>query len=319
MKSLKNIFSKTLAVLLLAVPAFLFAQDAETPAPATLPVKKEVRKTFENPVLINNQTVESMGKKSLDFTIQHRFGTIEDENDMFGLYAPANIRMGLTYGITDRLSAGIGATKNKHYYDFNWKYVILRQTKPGGMPVTVTYFGDLARQAGSHMQFLNGDGKYTQSNRISYFHELMIARKVNSHLSLQAGGTWSYFNLIDTVSTVDNDMSRDYIGVSFVARYQFSPQSSIIAEFDLPITTWSTTTITNTGTSINGSVTELKKYYGKPNPGIGYEVATSGHQFQIFVCSAQGIIAQETRVYNSNAFFDKGVLIGFNITRQWGF
>jgi hypothetical protein len=93
----------------------------------------------------------------------------------------------------------------------------------------------------------------------------------------------------------------------------------VIVEFDLPITTWSTTTITSTGSSTNNTMTTLKKYYPKPNPGIGYEVSTSGHQFQVFVCSASGIINQENRVYNQNAFFDKGILIGFNITRQWGF
>jgi hypothetical protein len=313
MKSIKNIFSKLLATVLLSAPALLLAQDAELPA---VPVKKEVRKTFENIVLIDNQTVESMNKNSLDFVIQHRFGTITDENDLYGMFAPSNIRLGLTYGITKNLTAGVGATKNKRIYDLNWKYVLLRQTKPGGMPVTITYYGNLARQAGPHTQFLNQDNKYKQSNRISYFHELMVARKISSSLSVQAAGTWCYYNMVDTAGT---GMDRQYLGVSFIARYQFSPQSSVIAEFDLPITTWHTTTITQTGPSTNLTVTELKKYYPKPNPGIGYEVATSGHQFQIFVCSAAGIINQENRVYNQNAFFDKGILIGFNITRQWGF
>jgi hypothetical protein len=313
MKFNKNIFRIQLAAILLMVPFLLFAQEAEQ---TEKPVKKEVKKTFENPVLINNQTVEGMAKKSLDFMIQHRFGTIEDENDMFGLFAPSNIRLGLTYGILDRLSVGIGSTKNKRLYDLSWKYIILRQTKPGGFPVTITYYGNLARQAGSHTLFLNQDKEYKQSNRISYFHELMVARKVTNRLSLQAAGNWSYYNLVDTVGT---GRDRAYLGVSFIGRYQFSPQSSIIAEFDLPITTWNTTEITKTGTATNGTVTELVKYFPKPNPGIGYEVATSGHQFQIFVCSAAGIVNQEYRVFNQNAFFDKGILLGFNITRQWGF
>jgi hypothetical protein len=295
---------------------FHFAQDTQHP---TTPVNKEVKRTFENPVLINNQTVEGLGKKTLEFVIQHRFGTVNNEDDMYGLFGPANIRLGLTYGITKDLSAGIGATKNKHLYDLNWKYVLLRQTKPKGIPVTVTYYGDLAREAGAHTEFMNQDNTYKQTNRLSYFHELMVARKFNSHLSLQAAGTWSYYNMVDTASIVDNNMEHSYLGASFIGRYQFSPQSSVIVEFDLPITTWSTTTITSTGTSTNNTMTTLKKYYPKPNPGIGYEVSTSGHQFQVFVCSASGIINQENRVYNQNAFFDKGILIGFNITRQWGF
>jgi hypothetical protein len=316
MKSIKNILHAGVIAMLIALPVFLFAQDAEKPA--TPPAKKEVKKTFENIVLINNQTVESMQKKGLDFVIQHRFGTIVDENDMFGLFAPSNIRLGLTYGITKNLSAGVGATKNKHLYDLNWKYVLLRQTKGGGlgMPVTVSYYGDVARQAGAHLSFLNQEGKYKQTDRLSFFHELMIARKVTNRLSIQAAGTWCYYNMVDTVGT---GMDRAFLGTSFICRYQFSPQSSVIAEFDLPITTYNTTSVTKTGNSNNGTETKLVKYYPKPNPGFGYEVSTSGHQFQVFVCSASGIVNQENRVYNANAFFDKGILIGFNITRQWGF
>src|SRR4051812_15990406 len=119
MKTIKNISLHIFSLLLFAVPALLFAQDAETPAK---PVNKAVRKTFENPILINNQTVEGLNKKALDFNIEHRFGTIVDENDMFGLFAPANIRLALTYGVTDNLSVGIGAMKLKHTYDLNWKY-----------------------------------------------------------------------------------------------------------------------------------------------------------------------------------------------------
>jgi hypothetical protein len=314
MKSIKNILYAFIIASLFALPLFLFAQDAEQPAK---PVKKEVKKTFENIVLINNQTVESMNKKALDFVIQHRFGTIVDENDMYGLFAPSNIRLGLTYGVTKNFSIGIGATKNKHLYDLSWKYVLLRQTKGGGfgMPVTVTYYGDVARQAGAHLNFLNQDNKYKQTNRLSYFHELMIAKKIHK-ISIQAAGTWCYYNMVDTVNT---GMDRQYLGVSFIGRYQFSPQSSVIAEFDLPITTYSTTTITKTGNSNNNTETKLVKYFPKPNPGIGYEVSTSGHQFQVFVCSASAIVNQEYRVSNQNAFFDKGILIGFNITRQWGF
>jgi hypothetical protein len=221
MKPLKNIF--TLLSVWAFIPAFLFAQDT-TQTTGTLPKKKFVKRTFEHAVLMNNETVENPGKKTLDFIIQHRFGNIIDETDLFGLYAPSNIRMGLMYGITDRVAIGFGATKLKRIYDLNWRITLLRQTsgKGFGTPVTVTYFGDLARRAGSHHSFKNQDNEYKQSNRISYFHELMVARKINANLSLQVAGTWSYYNIVDT------GMERSYLGLSFIGRYKFSPQSSIL-------------------------------------------------------------------------------------------
>lgn len=301
----KHIIKLTALVLILIFSSAVYSQESKD-----VPAKKSpaaVKHTFENAVLINNQTVERPAKKTLDFIIQHRFGLIETPNDLFGLYAPSNIRLGLDYGITDRLSVGIGATKNKRYYDVQWKYILMQQMSGGGFPVTIAYFGDLARSADDKDKFYNQDSTYNQANRIAYFHEIMFARKVNSHLSLQLAGTYTYFNIVDSIKDEHN-----IIGASFTGKYRFSPQSSVLVEFDYPLNV----------SGIN------KDYRPQPNLGIGFEVATSGHQFQIFICTANGIINQETRSNNLNdlskvfsIFEDKnnGFVLGFNITRQWGF
>lgn len=298
----------------LSVAGISLAQEA-TEATAAAPAEnKPVRHTFENQVLINNQTVEVPNLHTLDFVIQHRFGLLENgEDDFWGLYAPSNIRLGLTYSFLDNLAVGLGATKSKHLYDLNWKYVLVRQTKPKGIPVTISYYGDVARASGDKENFLNQDNAYKAGNRFTWFHELMIARKVNSHLSLQAAGTYSYINMIDSTTGMKE---HGNLGLSFLGRYQFSPQSSVIVDFDLPLTTYEVTTITEE--DANRKV-ELTKNYPVYNFGIGYEVSTSSHQFQIFVCSNGSIISQEYRVYNQNDFFKGDLLIGFNITRQWGF
>jgi hypothetical protein len=64
-----------------------------------------------------------------------------------------------------------------------------------------------------------------------------------------------------------------------------------------------------------------KEVKPKPNVGLGYEVSTGSHQFQVFVCAAQEIINQEYRVFNHNDFSNGkwDLLIGFNITREWSF
>jgi hypothetical protein len=178
MKSNKiSIIKKSLASLLL-VAAFSPLLYAQTEATTDKPVNKAVRKTFENQLLINNQTVESVNKKTLDFVIQHRFGLMKNWDDLMGLYAHSNIRLGLTYGVTDRGSVGIGATKAKRQYDLQWKYVLLKQTKPGGCPVTVTYYGNVIRKAGDESLFINQDSSYKGTNRLSYFHEIMVHHRL---------------------------------------------------------------------------------------------------------------------------------------------
>ena len=153
MKNKTNLLKQKLVLLMLLVSPAVFAQSADTTETSntpekevTKPVKKVVKSTFENSTSINNQTVETTHKKTLEFMIQHRFGVMDNFNDMGGLWGSSNIRLGLTYGITNRLAIGVGATKNKKIYDLNVKYAILKQTN-GGIPVSVCYFGTVGRSA----------------------------------------------------------------------------------------------------------------------------------------------------------------------------
>jgi hypothetical protein len=138
----------------------------------------------------------------------------------------------------------------------------------------------------------------------------MVAKKMFDKISIQAAFTYSHINLVDT------GMEHTYYGLSVLGRYQFSPQTSIIAEFDAPLTHNEEITITNPETN---KVIKTVKYYPRTNLSLGFEVATSAHQFQVFVCTADAILNSEYRVFNRNDWTERQILLGFNITRQWGF
>jgi len=283
---------KIILLFLYAIPMCLFAQDKPEP----------VSSAFEHGLLINNQTVTNPLKNSLDVVIQHRFGAIDQPHDMYGIYAPSNIRLYIGYGITKDLSVGIGSTKSNELYDFSWKYTLLKQMT-SGMPVTISYFGNVANSAKKDL--LNQDNQGAYADRLSYFNEIMIARRFNSHLSLQVGGYCAYYNMIDSASFNGKHL---FYGVSAIGRYKFSPQSSILVEYDLPLNVSDIPLISRP----------------KQNIGIGFEVSTGNHQFQIFFCNANGILAQESRVftqYPADNLWFKGPawILGFNITRNWGF
>ena len=152
---MKTQFIKNITLLLaICVPALLFAQEPSEPKPAA----EVVKATFENSMFINNQTVQTHDKGFLDVAIQHRFGVANEVKDLYGIYAPSNIRLYIGYGVTKDLSIGIGATKSKQLYDFSWKYAILRQ-KTSGMPVSITYFGNIGATTVDDKVFLNQDNK----------------------------------------------------------------------------------------------------------------------------------------------------------------
>jgi hypothetical protein len=305
---MKNISKKILksytALALLIFPGFLFAQDTLV-EPAAAPTKEYMKRTFENTVALNNQTVENVSHKSLDFMIQHRFALIKNSDDLYGFYGPSNIRLGLTYGVTKFLALGVGVTKNKMIYDFNAKANILKQTKGKGCPVSLTYYGSIGRSALDDNAFINQDSVYKSQNRLTFFNEIIVGRKLNSKFSVQVAFTYSHMNLVDSIY-----QQHDFYSVALLARYKFSPQSSVMFDYDYVLN----------ASDIDASVRP------KPNFTIGYEVSTGSHQFQIFVGTAQQIVNEEYRVYNQNQFvsnkndvFKMEVLFGFNITRDWSF
>ena len=294
---------KKLALLLLIVSPAIFAQDSTQTG--TKPEKEFVKKTFENGIFINNQTVEGTSKKSLGFIIQHRFGKMVDERNLYGIFSSANIRLGLDYGITKRISIGFGATKGM-LYDLAWKGIILKQAKSGGMPVTVTYFGNVVARTGQNKGFINQKNEYTFANRCTFFHELMIARKFCKEFSWQVSGSYSYFNLV-----ADSTLNHGIIGLSTIAQWRITSLLSVQVEFDYPL---------NPDKVPDLKDPSKKVAYQKPNLSFGIEYSTGQHQFQIFATTADNIHPQGVMGENTNDFTKKhNMLIGFNITREFGF
>lgn len=317
MKTRISFFPYLIAGFSLFIYSTSFAQDttAAEEAPAAMPAEF-VKATFEHGTMINNQTVEAPYKGMIDFVIHHRFGNILtsggkfDSYNLFGLYNPSNIRLGINYGILDIVSLGLGATKGGKLYDLQGKVKILRQNT-GGIPLSITYYGDMAYNATYPIEtFWNQDSAYVKANRLSYYNEIMFARKFNDMFSAQLGFGYTHLNFVNRTDSAFKDLVHDNLTATFVGRVKFSPQGSFIVSYGHPLTT-------RTVKSIDAAGKETSEIFPKADIGTGVEISTGNHQFQIFVTSADAIMPQNIRVYNDNDFFDNGILIGFNITRQW--
>src|ERR671939_156397 len=84
--------------------------------------------TFKTSRLINGHTVETTQKGVLDLKVMHRFGTLNE--GLYNLYGldQATMRIGVDYGITNRLSVGVGHSTFEKQYDGFLKYRLLRQS-----------------------------------------------------------------------------------------------------------------------------------------------------------------------------------------------
>ncbi len=257
--------------------------------------KRPVRSPFESAVLIDNQTVIVPAAKTLEFDMIHRFGTFENGiTDLYGIYAPgSNIRLGFTYTVIDNLALGVGFTKLNKFVDFSLKYSILKQTRDWSMPISLTYYGNMAIDGQDEELFQDSENVFV--HRMSYFNQIIVATRFNSKLTLQAGPNFSYFN------NVEFGMNNYIIGVSAGGRYKIGSQTSIIFDYNQQITD-------------HDEVVDVK-----PSIGLGIEISTSTHAFQVFASTFKSILPQHNMVFNENELDKNGILIGFNITRLWNF
>jgi hypothetical protein len=120
-------------------PTTLLAQDDLLAALGadSLP-KSYAEASFKSTRVINGHSLETLQQGVLDFRISHRMGFVnEGVGNFFGL-DQATIRLGLDYGLTDRLMVGIGRSSFQKTVDGLVKYKLLRQCESGcGMPLTL--------------------------------------------------------------------------------------------------------------------------------------------------------------------------------------
>jgi hypothetical protein len=285
-------------IMWLGTPAY--SQDTgDTVAIAKAKTIKPVKNTFAGVWIIDNQTVMVPIKGTFEFDIQHRFGVVKNGyEDFFGLFASSNIRLGFNYSPIDRLYVGLGLTKYKMLWDVNAKYAIVQQMTEGWWPVSVTVYSNAAVDTRS------GDFFIHDSDRLSFFHQLIIARKITPKFSAQVAPSVSHTNVVNGYysepGVVSPERKHDHFAVAFSGKYKLTESLSFMANYDQPIT---------------------KHKSGNPHPNLsfGLDVTTSSHSFQIFFGNYYFLSPQQNNMYNSNDYTNGDFLIGFNITRLWNF
>jgi Membrane bound beta barrel domain (DUF5777) len=305
------------------------AQDDSASTPEA-PIKvKPVKNTFQSVWIIDNQTVMVPVKGTFEMDIMHRFGTVnKGYKDLWGFFAPSNIRLGVNYAPIKNLFVGIGITKSDMLWDANAKYAIIQQTK-GKYPVSISYYGNVAIDTRkdpdnslfkSYTEISSGFPFNFSSQRLTYFNQLIIARKINSKLSVQIAPSLSHQNFVtgyytkndSTGQVIFKDMKHAHFAVAFSARYKLTTVTSVMVNYDQPLTRHNT---------------------NNPNPNVsfGLEFNTSSHSFQLFCTNYYLLSPQRNNLYNTNSPFgytDKTTnskvkggqfMIGFNITRLWNY
>jgi hypothetical protein len=289
-----------LMLCLFLLNGIILGQDSsgneQTPV-AAKKIKPE-KNTFGSIWIIDNQTVMVPIKGTLEMDIMHRFGTIKNGyKDFLGFFAPSNIRLGFEYVPINNLMVGFSITKANMTWEGYGKYAIIKQTK-SKYPVSVTYFGDISLDTRGKDNFVH------YSDRLMYFNQLIIARKITPKFSAQVSPSLTHVNIVDGYyyepGKYRGTMNHDHFAVALAGRYKIKENMGIIVNYDQPIT-------------------KHRSNNPSPNISFGLEVTTSAHAFQFFLGNYSFITPQRNNYYNHNNFKDGQFLIGFNITRMWNY
>ncbi|MFK7756628.1 MAG: DUF5777 family beta-barrel protein [Flavobacteriales bacterium] len=279
MKVLKTIKSVLLGLSCFCVATQINAQD-----------DAGVGKTFYDTRIVNGQSVETNNEGVMKFIIAHRFGPVN--GGAFELYGldQSTIRIGFDYGITDRISVGIGRSSNEKTFDGFVKGKLITQKKENGSPVTVTWFSGVAARG---LRFTDPEVENKFEHRLAYSHQLLVARKWGDRLSTQLMPSFVHRNLVRTA-----EENNDIISIGGAARYVASKKFTFSVEYYYALPDMLTSSFEN-------------------SLAIGIDWETKGHVFQFHFGNSLGMTEKFFIGETTGSWLDGDVRFGFNITRDF--
>jgi hypothetical protein len=247
--------------------------------------------SFKTTRICLGQSIENPANGDLIFTVSHHFGAVNQGfSEFFGL-DQATTRIGFEYGINDWLAIGIGrSTMNKTFDGFVKAKVLRQSTGAKKMPISVSYFGNMAINS---LKWTDPDRTNYFTSRMSYVHQILIARKFSNAITLQLMPTLIHRNLVETTKD-----ENDVWSIGAGGRAKISNRVSINAEYYYLLPGQTADDYVNTFT-------------------IGVDIETGGHVFQLFATNARGIIEEYFIPQTSGKWLEGDIHIGFNITRAF--
>lgn len=263
------------------------------------PETNNVIQTFKGTRIINGQSVETKGKGELEFIFAHRFDKINSGSyGAWGFDGFAMVRLGMEYGVTDRLGVSIGRTffYNNKMVDAYVRYKVAQQTEGAkNFPVTITAIGTVTYQAYPNASDAASANILlpSTSDRMGYVLEVLVARKFSSNFSAQVSPVFVHRNAV--IQAYENN---DDYGVSVGARYKLTRSFSLVGEYQTRLNT-----------------KENSPYYN--SAGFGVDIETGGHVFQLIFTNSLGLNPQTILTQTDGKIANGDIHFGFNVTRTF--
>ena len=263
-----------------------------------------VHQTFKDTRIVNTHSIETLKAGIMDFRVGHRFGDIAGDGGgwktFYGLETAADVAIGFDFGITDDFMVGINRAKGagplRQNVNLFTKIRLMKQEENGNQPMSITVLGASTM---STMPKSESQGVLSffekRAHRLSYHLQILIAKKFNPYFSIQAGGAWTYRNIVPFNDT------NDVVSASLSSRINFNKALGIVLDINVPFSELRTTD---------------NDYY--PIMGIGLEWDTGGgHVFLVNLTNARGINETDYIPNTQSNWGDGEFRLGFTIARKF--
>lgn len=291
---MKNRFLVSLVILACSWSSLVYGQDdlmnllEEELLEEGKDTGEPVSAVFKSTRLILGHTTKTRNKGELELLISHRFGRVNTgSHELWGL-DNSSVRIGLEYGISERLDIGIGRSSFDKSFDFFGKYKLIRQGAGGGKAFSMVLLSSLAIRTTP-----KDDPSYEFSERLAYTYQAIISRKFNSNFSLQISPTYLIRNR--PVDLTDEDK---LFAIGIGGRFKVTKSVSINME-----------TFQRMNQEANS--TEFNAV------SVGVDIETGGHVFQLHFTNSQMTFERAFLAETFDDFFNGDIHFGFNISRTF--
>ncbi|MFH2141678.1 MAG: DUF5777 family beta-barrel protein [Bacteroidota bacterium] len=284
-----------IVIALSVISLYSFSQQDELDSLLNLNIKDQpvpVIATFKSTRIITGHSIERMQQNDLDFRISHRFGKLNTGSyELFGLDYSSSY-FSLEYGIFDWLMAGAGrATYEKTFNGFIKASILRQSTGKKSFPVSVSYLTGIYVNS---LKYSDTSRTNYFSSRLSYIHQLLIAKKINRKISLQLSPVLIHRNMVK-YSSMNNDIYSLGIG----GRYKLTNRTSLNFEYFL------INNVKDVGVSENNTFPLS----------IGFDIETGSHVFQLMLTNAPTMTENAFLGTTNGSWKNGDIHFGFNITR----
>lgn len=291
---------KKLLIFLMLIPFVVCAQSTWKPSEQPLPENVEL---FHSKKTANYPTTEMLNKNNFMFEISHRFGKISQGYDnLYGFDGPVNMRIALSYGITDNFMLTLGRSAGPNLTDnlqLDAKTKIW-QLDNKTMPSTIALRGGIAFNTEPIY-----DLKLFDKDYIQYFGQLIYnVMFFDKQLGIGLVPSFVYNSYIFAARNKLDTKSTFTLGTYY--QYYFNRKWSVWAEYGAVINGWK-------GNILPDASTKNRSY----NPiAFGVAIETGGHIFHLMVTNSTRLNATQFLVGADSNTNKDAWLLGFGITRE---